>query len=456
MAEDPSSGETTLAHRSFAITMPEASFELCVVQGRDASARWTIDGHEPGRVLVGSGPAAHIKLNDRTVSRRHLALNVENDRLRATDLGSRNGSFVNGTAMLDGYLVGGETLRLGDTELLVERRAAAPLANLSDATSFGQVIGLSTEMRRLYPLCERLAQTDIPVVIEGETGTGKEVLAESLHQQGPRAASAFVVFDCTAVPAQLVEAELFGHEKGAFTSAHAARDGLFGEAHGGTLLIDEIADLELPVQAKLLRAIDRSEFRKVGSNQWQRADVRVLAATRRDLDREVQEGRFRDDLFHRIAVGRIELPPLRTRQGDVRTLVRHFCEQTGTALSAIPEIVMQQWENDPWPGNVRELRNHVARFLALGDLDMWQGRAPQGDSSDIQSDALPMATWVKNLAESQLSFRDARERVLAKFTRFFLDAALELNDQNVTHAAEASGLARRYFQILRAKHLPSR
>src|SRR5207237_1425007 len=183
------------------------------------------------------------------------------------------------------YLRGGEIVRAGASALRVEPGVPSVGPPVPRAGSFGRYVGGSVEMRRLYPLCERLAQTNVPVIIEGETGTGKEVLAESLHEMGPRSSAPFVVFDCTAVPPNLVESELFGHEKGAFTGAVATRKGVFEQADGGTLLIDELGDLELSLQPKLLRAIERSEIRRVGGDRWIRVDVRVLAATRRDLDR---------------------------------------------------------------------------------------------------------------------------------------------------------------------------
>src|SRR5262245_60431404 len=188
-------------------------------------------------------------------------------------------------------------------------------------------------------------------------------MAEALHEQGPRASQPFVVFDCTAVPPNLVESELFGHERGAFTGAVTQRKGVFEQAHGGTLLIDEIGDLDLPLQPKLLRAIERGEIRRVGADRWIRVDVRVLAATRRDLAREVQAGRFRDDLFHRLAVGRIELPPLRHRRGDVPLLARQVWRELGGDARLLPAEILLKWEDYEWPGNVRELRNAVARQL---------------------------------------------------------------------------------------------
>src|SRR6185295_1871125 len=178
----------------------------------------------------------------------------------------------------------------------------------------------------------------------------------------------FVVFDCTAVPPTLVESELFGHERGAFTGAIANRKGVFEQADGGTLLIDEIGDLEPHLQPKLLRALERSEVRRVGGTGWVKVDVRVLSATRRDLDKEVAAGRFRDDLYHRLAVTRIELPPLRKRRGDVALLARAFAARLGATLDAFGHETLARWEDYTWPGNVRELRNAVARRIALGEL----------------------------------------------------------------------------------------
>ncbi len=269
---------------------------------------------------------------------------------------------------MDVYLRGGELVRVGGTVIRVDRASDTERVELPAATHFGKIVGASPEMRRLYPLCERLAASSVPVIIEGETGTGKEVLAESLHETGPRASCPFVVFDCTAVAPNLVESALFGHEKGSFTGATESRRGVFEEAHAGTLLLDEIGDLELALQAKLLRALERGEVQRVGSSRWTRVDVRVLAATRRDLDKEIQLGRFRDDLFYRLAAGRIELPPLRRRTGDVAVLAHHFWKRLADKGVPFPGDFGQRLEAYDWPGNVRELYNAVARRVALGDL----------------------------------------------------------------------------------------
>jgi transcriptional regulator of aromatic amino acid metabolism len=341
--------------------VPDASWLLAATLGPDLRARVTIDGTQPSRVLVGQSPACDVRVADPAMSRRHAALEPVAARLRLTDLGSTNGTWVNGVGVTDAFLAGGEEVRLGGTVFRVERGPARRDVRLPEETRFGRLVGWSREMRRLYPLCARLAASSVAVIIEGETGTGKEALAESLHEAGPRAAGPFVVFDCTAVAPSLVESELFGHERGAFTGAVASRRGVFEQAHGGTLLIDEIGDLEPQLQPKLLRALERGEVRRVGSEKAIKVDVRVLAATRRDLDHEVQEGRFRDDLFHRLAVARIELPPLRARKGDVRLLAAHFARELGGDERALGGELLARWDDSPWPGNVRELRNAVAR-----------------------------------------------------------------------------------------------
>ncbi len=440
---------TLLQHRYAPSPLPDASFVLVVEDGPDKSLAVTIDGSLPSRVLVGQSPVCEVRLSDREVSRRHVALEISGDRLRVTDLGSTNGTLVGDIAVGEAYLRGGEILRLGSTRIRVQRGTANAAIALPPDGGFGRTIGASREMRRLYPICVRLANALVPVIIEGETGTGKEILAECLHEQGPRAAGPFVVFDCTAVPPNLVESELFGHERGAFTGAVVSRKGVFEQADGGTLLIDEIGDLDPNLQPKLLRALERGEVRRVGGDKWARVDVRVLSATRRDLDREVQAGRFRDDLFHRLAVARIELPPLRARRGDIALLARRFCEELGGSARDLPNDLLARWEEYSWPGNLRELRNAVARQLALGEL-----AGPESAAAAPTRDE-PEAQTGNDVFESVLAERlpliTARQRVVERFERRYIERILAEHGGNVMRAAAASGLARRYFQILRAK-----
>jgi DNA-binding NtrC family response regulator len=437
---------STVARTRFQLTpAAEGSFHLRVIEGPDQGTSLSLDGTYPSRLLVGKGPACDLRLSDPEASRRHLALELVGRRMRVTDLDSTNGTWVDGVAVQDGFVSGGEILRVGGTAIAVEWHPGGGGHELAATTRFGRVLGASTEMRRLYPLCERIAASTVPVVIEGETGTGKEALAEAIHELGPRAEGPFVVFDCTAIPPNLVESELFGHERGSFTGAVGMRKGVFEQAHGGTLLIDEIGDLDIALQPKLLRAIERSEIRRVGADHAFRVDVRVLSATRRDLDREVQEGRFRDDLYHRLAVARIELPPLRRRKGDVSQLVRHFAAQLGGRIP-IPNAVIMRWEAYGWPGNVRELRNAVARYLAFGELADEASRA--ADAADAAEEP---GDFLEHVLSSKLPFTQARDQVLEEFERRYVQRALSENDDSVVKAAAASGIARRYFHIIKAR-----
>jgi DNA-binding NtrC family response regulator len=423
-------------------TVP-TGFVVDVTEGPDVGRSLSIDASRPAPVLVGKSETCDLRLTDRQVSRRHASIDLQGQVLRLVDLDSTNGTYVNGLRVHDVALSGGETIRLGTTALRVRPSVSGGAVVLSTADHFGKLLGASLEMRRLYPLCERLAGSDVPVLIEGETGTGKEVLAESLHEASARASRPFVVFDCTTVAPTLLESALFGHERGAFTGASETRTGVFEDAHGGTLLIDEIGDLDVSLQAKLLRALERREVRRVGGKGWIKVDVRVLSATRRDLDKEVQAGRFRDDLYYRIAVARIELPPLRRRRGDVAMLARSFWTKLAPdGATAPPPELLDRLEAHAWPGNVRELFHAVARYVALGELDEAGGtRRPDGRVSSFD-DVLAL----------DLPFARAREKVIEAFERRYVERIVARHGGNVARAAEASGLARRYFQLLRARH----
>ncbi len=423
----------------------EPVFVFTITEGPDSGLTFRLEGSAMCCALIGQGPACDVRLTDRAVSRRHIALALCPTGVKLRDLGSTNGTWVDRVKVVEVELQGEEQIRFGSTVCLVEQLSAPAIGIPPPRTDgFGRVVGASLAMRRLHTLCSRLAASDIPVVIEGETGTGKEVLAESLHEGSPRANGPFFVFDCTAVPPSLVESELFGHERGAFTGAIASRKGIFEQAHEGTLLIDEIGDLDLALQPKLLRAIERGEIRRLGGDHWIRVNVRILAATRRDLDREVQAGRFRDDLFHRLAVGRIELPPLRDRQGDVSVLAHRFWLEFGGAAHGLPPQVLAKWEDYSWPGNVRELRNAVARRLALGELAELGARAKTSvptemAAGDAIDDVLP------------LPFTQARDRIMEEFEQRYVAHVLSRHGGNVALAAAASGIGRRYFQKLRAR-----
>jgi DNA-binding NtrC family response regulator len=431
------------------------TFIVTVMEGPDKGAVLTVDSARPGRAFVGTSPTSDLCLTDREVSRRHLAFVVEGSRLRVSDLGSSNGTRVGSLVLLDGFVDHGDTLQAGRSVLRIERRKELGPRAPTDALRFGRTLGASVVMRRLYPLFERLAASDVSVVIEGETGTGKELLAESLHEEGPRSRGPFVVFDCSAVVLREVEEELFGTESGA--GAASVRAGVFERAHGGTLLLDEVAELPMDAQPKLLRVLERREVRRVGGQGVVPVDARVVAATRKNLEREVQAGRFREDLYYRLAVARVELPPLRQRDGDVGLLARHMWRELNTDSARIACSLPAWFEAYEWPGNVRELRNSVARILALGE---WSDPSPEALASG-ESESRKVGTaeatvsgagWADEILALDLPMQRARQRLSEEFERRYVERLLARYGGDVSRAAAASGVARRYFQLLRARH----
>ncbi len=433
---------------------PSVAFVVEVAAGPDQGKRLTVAA---ARLLVGTSPVCDLVLTDERVSRRHLTLAVEGAMLRVEDLQSTNGTFAGEMRITGAYLRGGETITIGKTLLLVTAVAAERGEASGRAVSFGRVLGTSAKMQRVYAMARKVAASDIPCTIEGETGTGKEQLAEAIHEASPRAKGPFVVFDCTALPGTLMESALFGHEKGAFTGAMATRRGVFEQADGGTLFIDEIGDLDVQLQPKLLRAIQRGETQRVGGSGWIKSNVRILAATRRDLDREVQQGRFRDDLFFRLAVARIELPSLRERGGDVELLARAFWASLGPSAGPFPTEFLTRYRGHTWPGNVRELLNTVVRWQALGEMGLGDQIAedpPESLAAPPSVHASPSTEaddFVARLIRDAVPFSKARQLAALDFERRYVKSILESFGGNVTKAAHASGIGRRYFHMLLAK-----
>jgi len=307
-------------------------------------------------------------------------------------------------------------------------------------------------MRRLFDLLQRAANCDATVLIEGETGTGKEVSAHAVHQNSARARAPFIVVDCGAIPGQLLESELFGYERGAFTGAVTARTGAFEAAHGGTIFLDEIGELSLDLQPKILRALESRKVKRVGSNDYHPMDVRVVAATNRNLREEVRAKRFRSDLYYRLAVLHIKLPSLRERSSDLPALVDEVLGQLGVAdspnavLIRTPEF-LDMLAKYGWPGNVRQLRNYLERSVALGELVGPPGNEslpPSRSSSDRPGSAPPIAF--------DQPLKLAREQWNNAFEVRYLKAMLDRHGDNVAAAARAAGVNRVHFYRLLWKH----
>ena len=382
------------------------------------------------RILVGKHESNDFVLADPSVSRFHFEIVAGHGNIRLRDVGSRNGTLVENVSVVEANLRHGERITIGRTELRLEVGAEPISIPLSEAMSFGRMVGRSPAMRAAFAILERAAATNATVLLMGETGTGKDVAAEMLHAKGPRRDAPFVVIDCGALPPSLMESELFGHEKGAFTGADRARTGAFEAANGGTLFLDEIGELPWDLQPKLLRVLESRQVQRIGSVQRAPVDVRVVAATSRNLWAEVNARRFRPDLYYRLAVIKVVVPPLRERFSDLPLLVDALLDgmnaDAASAAMLRSESFLSDLARHTWPGNLRELRNHLERCLTL------QATAPPDEHE--ASGAV--------LVDAKLPLAVARERWLRAFERQYASALLKEHDGNVSAAARAAGIDR--------------
>ncbi len=415
-------------------------------------------------IQIGSAEENDVVVPDSRVSRHHCKILHEPSGYLVMDLGSTNGTTVNRVRVREGYLKSGSVIALGGVELRFQTFGERVELTPSMRDSFGSVVGRSRKMREVFSILERIAPTGATVVLEGETGTGKEVVARALHQKSPRSREPFVVFDCGAVPKDLIESELFGHEKGSFTGAVQARQGLFEMADGGTLFLDEIGELGMELQPKLLRALELREIRRVGSNRPVKVDARLIAATNRNLEEEVHNGRFREDLFYRLSVVRIPLPPLRDRIEDIPLLVRHFLKQAPfnrgadgeSRVKGVSDGAMRALMEYHWPGNVRELINVIERSTSFADGDLIEedalppqifGRARR--SSAVAGDITePMTATLR----ASRTFKEAKELWIEQFERQYLEQLLGRNRNSLSAAAREADLDRKYLRKLVRKY----
>jgi len=399
------------------------------------------------RLQIGSHPLNEVEVRDRTVSRFHCEVFVDRDgRAWVKDLGSRNGTRVNGVRVREAELQEGMVLRVGQLELVFTPLAERNELPVAPVTSFGTLVGSSVPLRTAFAQLAKAAAKDVTVLLTGESGTGKSEAAELLHEQSGRAAKPLRVVDCAAVPANLLESELFGHERGAFTGAIQRRVGVFEEAEGGTVFLDEVGELPLELQPKLLRVLEAREVRRLGANRYLPVDVRVVAATNRDLRAEVNVGRFRPDLYFRLAVLTVRLPPLRERPGDIPLIAKQLLgrltldEETRRALAE--PAFLSRLQLSPWPGNVRELRNHLERCAALQEALQPASEDPSPQHLDALDVSIP--------------FSEARRRLLDTFEQGYVRALLDRHDGNVSRAAATAGVDRAHLhRIMRRQKMRS-
>lgn len=399
---------------------------------------------------IGSAPTNDLVLEDGTISRSHCEIQVMPEGYVIRDLGSTNGTFVQGLRVTEAFLSHGTEVTLGKTKIVFCPLQETVEYMLSQKESFGQLIGKSLPMRRVFHVAETYAPTDVTVLIEGETGTGKEVLAEEIHRHSKRKDKPFIVVDCATLGKELIASELFGHTKGSFTGATSDREGAFEYADGGTIFLDEIGDLSIELQPQLLRAIEKREIKRIGSNKVRKVDVRIISATNRNLKNELNTEKFREDLYFRLSVVHIELPPLRKRKEDIPLLTKKFLQEfageKGQDAVVNFDKTMEAFKNHEWPGNVRELRNLVEfacysgrRPLDLGAF-LYLGRA-QPPEAEIAGD----------VATDQ-PFKVAKNNLIKRFEASFLKQLLKEENGNISRAARRAGIERAYLQRLIRKH----
>ncbi len=415
--------------------------KLTVTKGKGNKAELEIGADT---LVVGRNEACDLVLDDKKVSAVHMELVATERGVRVRDLGSRNGTFVGETRIGEVYLLKPTIIHCGDS--VIDFSPASPeQVDVPDIAEFGPLVGTGAAMRTVFERLRKAAPTELTILIGGETGTGKELVAQAIHQASTRANKPFVVVDCGSIPASLAESALFGHERGSFTGAVDKRVSPFAEADGGTIFLDELGELPVDVQPKLLRALAEQRIKSVGSNSYRPVNVRVIAATRRDLVREVNDGNFRSDLYFRVAQIKVELPALRHRLEDIPALVKRMLDDLGDkgAYARIMNDSLERLMRHDWPGNVRELRNVVAVALAFGKegpLDIAQHLAPLTSTA---AEATPTRGR---------TFQDAKRDILARFERDYFTALYAECSGNVSEIGRRAAMERAHVRGYLRRH----
>jgi two-component system, NtrC family, nitrogen regulation response regulator GlnG len=422
---------------------PASAVSIVVVTGPDAGQRLELT---QGSAIIGSQQGCDLLLTDETVSRQHLKIELGASGVKAIDLKSRNGVFIDGARITEATVPLGTRLMLGDTELRIDALGASPRATTAD-TEFHGLVGASGAMREVMWTLKSVAPTDSTVLISGETGAGKDVAARAIHSASGRKGE-LVVFDCGAAAPGVIASELFGHVRGAFTDARSDRSGAVVDADGGTLFLDEIGELDLSLQPALLRLLETREVKPLGGGRTRKVDVRVIAATNRDLHHEVDAGRFRKDLLFRLAVFSVTLPPLRARLDDVGVLASRVLHEAGKSLD-LNEDALAILRSYAWPGNVRELKNVLLRMVTLGGAPDIGAAPPKERGVEYRPAVSPPRPAPDDLPPE---FSKARESMISRFEQAYLKDLLEKSNGNLSLAARTAGLARGHLYRLIKKH----
>jgi transcriptional regulator with PAS, ATPase and Fis domain len=422
-----------------AIAVPRC--QLVVIEGPEMGRAVLLDAER----TIGSGAKADLRLSDDTVSALHLRVKPAGAGFLVRDEGSTNGTWFEGTRVTELELKPGATLKVGKSFLRIQPQQRALEVTPSQARRFGELVAESFAMREVFAVLELAAASEVTVLVQGETGTGKELVARAIHEASARRGKPFVAIDCGALPESLLESELFGHVRGAFTGASSSRAGAFARANGGTLFLDELGAVSAPVQARLLRVIEERKVKPVGSDEERKIDVRIVAASRVDLSTRVAEGAFRPDLYFRLSVLTVELPPLRQRREDIPTIVAELLRLRGFDAPEISGPNLDVLRTHAWPGNVRELRNVIERGIAMAPRSQsFAGLKISVAAQADPADGLPVRT--------DLPFKDAKEQVVDSFERRYVRDLHERHQGNVSAAAREADVDRKHWRDLLKKH----
>jgi two-component system, NtrC family, response regulator GlrR len=439
MSDDKAPDQTRIMPDAREARFPK--YRLVVIEGPDTGKQ--VEGGSE-EIAVGTADANDLIVGDPSVSRHHFVLAPRAKGPLVRDLGSTNGTALNGVMIERAYLSPGAVIAIGSTKLRFEPGGEDERAALSKESRWGRALGSSEAMRRIFAVLPKLADSDATILLEGETGTGKGLIASAIHEASPRKAGPFIVIDCGSIPPNLIESELFGHEKGSFTGATGQRLGAFESARGGTIFLDEIGELPLDMQPKLLRALEEKLVKRIGGNEQIKLDIRVIAATNRDLRAEINRGRFRSDVYYRLNTFRLRLPPLRERREDIALLVAHFYEQLSRGDTEPPAELIAGLMKQDWPGNVRELRAAVERSVLLGDLNVWREISEETPS--------PQPTRTDGTIDESISFRAAKEKAVAEWERVYVRSLIDQHGGNLSRAARAVRMDRNHLRELLVRH----
>ncbi|MEZ4226467.1 MAG: sigma 54-interacting transcriptional regulator [Polyangiaceae bacterium] len=437
----------TLQQLAQAVAIPRLELAIEAEDGREVGRSVVLEGDA---LRIGSHPSNDLVLDDPMVSRFHCRLTRGDASWTLSDTGSLNGTSLDGVRVRDADLPRPMCrIHLGGSRVRVRELGSEAVEEIPAWSSFGELYGEAIAMRQLFVMLDRVSRSDSTVLIEGESGTGKELAATEIVRRGARSAAPFIIVDCSAISPNLIESELFGHTKGAFTGADRTRVGAFEAAHGGTIFLDEVGEMPLDMQPKLLRALEAREIRRTGENEARKIDVRVIAATNRSLEREVNRGRFREDLYFRLSVVTVRMPPLRRRLDDLELLIRVILRSLNAeeAGHLFTHNVLADMRRHEWPGNVRELRNYVERSVVL------EQAAPASERRSGTS-MLPPRPTSHAPAGTDLDqpFRVAKEQVVFEFEQRYLKALLDWAGGNVSKAARKAKMDRMYLYRLLQRH----